>query len=404
MKYLVLLLDGAADRPVDELGGKTPLECAYKPNIDGIASLSETGMVKTVPDGFKPGSDVANLSALGFDPRSCYTGRSPLEAASLGVDLSDSDVCLRCNLVTLSDEENYRDKKMVDYCGGDIHTDEAEVLINYINEKLGNDKYRFYPGFSYRHCLVVKNGTTDLGGMTPPHDISGRTVGGYLSTSENARELIEIMKKSFDLLKDHPINIKRKEQGLRPANSVWFWGEGTKPKIENFRAKNGVSGAVVSAVDLLKGIGICAGMTVAEVPGATGYIDSNFTGKAEAAKKLFCDNDLVFLHLEAPDECGHRGETMNKVKSIEIIDKLIAGPMLEFLKPYDHRVLVMPDHPTPLCIRTHSSDPVPFIIYDSTSKNKGPASFTEENAGRSGIYIENGFQIMSRLLNKESLD
>lgn len=403
MKYMVLLCDGMADTPNPALDGKTPMECALKRNMDMLAKKSEVGICRTVADGLKPGSDVANLSVMGYDPKVCYTGRSPLEAASIGIDLKDTDVTLRCNIVTLSDEDNYEDKTMVDYCAGDISTDEAREIIKTVEEKLGNDIYRFYSGVSYRHCLVVDGGTTDLGNMTPPHDISGRVIGEYLSKSENARPLIDLMKKSYDILKDHPVNKARAARGLHPANSIWLWGEGTKPQIENFKQKNGVSGCVVSAVDLLKGIGICAGMETPEVEGATGYIDTNFEGKAKAGIDAFKNGtQLVYLHFEAPDECGHRGEAQNKVKAIEYIDSRALKPMLDYLQGCgdDYRILIMPDHPTPLDIKTHSSQPVPYMIYDSRASKNGVDRFTEKNALETGVFVEHGPYIMDKLLEK----
>ena len=276
MKYLVLLCDGMADLPNAALSGATPMESAKKPYMDSLAANAEVGMCRTVAAGLKPGSDVANLSVLGYDPKVCYTGRSPLEAASIGVDLKDTDVALRCNIVTLSGEENYADKTMVDYCAGDISTEEAHAIIKTVDEELGSDIYKFYGGVSYRHCLVVDNGTTDLGTMTPPHDISGRVIKEYLSDSENAKPLIELMKKSYDILKDHPVNLKRRAEGKNEANSIWLWGEGRKPALENFYEKNGVKACIVSAVDLLKGIGICSGSEIPEVEGSTGYLDTNF--------------------------------------------------------------------------------------------------------------------------------
>ncbi len=404
MKYLVLLCDGMADTPSDYLNGKTPMELADKPNMDALAKASEVGLCKTVAKGLKPGSDVANLSVMGYDPTVSYTGRSPLEAASIGIDLKDTDVTLRCNIVTLSDEERYEDKTMVDYCAGDISTAEAAEIIKTVQEKLGNDIYSFYSGVSYRHCLVVDNGTTDLGNMTPPHDISGRVVGEYLSTSENAAPLIELMKKSYEFLKDHPVNKARQAKGERPANSIWLWGEGTKPVVENFKKKNGVSGCVISAVDLLKGIGICAGMDTPEVEGATGYIDTNFGGKADAAIEAFkSGTELVYIHIEAPDECGHRCEPENKVKSIGLIDKLILAPVKGALDEIgeDYRILICPDHPTPLLTKTHSSDPVPFMIYDSRKNLKGIDTFNEKTAASTGIFIQHGPSIMDRLLEKQ---
>lgn len=403
MKYLVLLCDGMADVPNAALGGKTPMELADKPLMDKLASTATVGMCRTVGKGLKPGSDVANLSVMGYDPYVCYTGRSPLEAASIGVDLKETDVALRCNIVTLSNEQNYEDKTMVDYCSGDISTKEAHEIIKTVEEKLGNEIFKFYGGVSYRHCLVWDNGTTDLGDMTPPHDISGRVIGEYLSKSDNAKPLIELMKKSYDILKDHPVNLERRKKGLNEANSIWLWGEGKKPILEDFYKKNGVKGAVVSAVDLLKGIGICANMQTPEVENATGYLDTNFEGKAEAAIDAFENGcDLVYVHIEAPDECGHRGEAENKVRSIEVIEKRALTPLLSYLENCgeDFRILIMPDHPTPLDTKTHSAEPVPFMIYDSAKPQKGVKAFTEAACSGTGIFIEHGPDVMDKLLEK----
>ncbi len=404
MKYLVVLCDGMADTPNPALDGKTPMMCADKPFMDGLAKTARVGMCRTVADGLKPGSDVANLSVMGYDPKICYTGRSPLEAASIGIDLKDTDVTLRCNIVTLSDADNYEDKTMVDYCSGDISSAEAAEIIKTVEENFGNEIYRFYAGVSYRHCLVVDHGTTDLGEMTPPHDISGRVIGEYLSKSPNAAPLIDLMKRSYDLLKDHPVNLARRAKGLNEANSIWLWGEGTRPAVENFKEKNGVSGCVVSAVDLLKGIGKCAGMEVPEVDGATGYLDTNFEGKTDAGIEAFKrGTDLVYLHFEAPDECGHRGEAENKVRSIEAIDSRVLGRILPYLETCgeDYRILIMPDHPTPLDIRTHSRNPVPFLLFDSRcTEENGVACFTEETAGATGIFVEHGPDMMKMLLEK----
>ena len=401
MKYLVLLLDGMADYPVPELSGKTPMELAKKPNIDFLSANGEVGLCKTVADGLKPGSDVANLSVLGYDPAVCYTGRSPLEAASIGIDLKPTDVAMRCNLVTLSDEANYADKSMVDYCADDISTEEAAKIIQFIEEKLGNELYKFYSGVSYRHCLVIQNGTTELGNMTPPHDISGRVMGEYLSKAEEAKPLLELMEKSYELLKDHPVNLERIKRGKRPANSIWLWGEGRKPSLEDFKAKNGISGGIVSAVDLLRGIGKCANMAVPEVKGATGYIDTDFTAKKNAAIELFeKGTDLVYIHMEAPDECGHRGEVENKIKSIELIDELVAGPMMDYLKGTPHSILVMPDHPTPLTLKTHISDPVPYLIYNSEKQISGPDTINEKTAAKTENKIDFGPAVMDKLIGK----
>ncbi len=403
MKYLVLLCDGMADTQNSKLRGRTPMECADKPFIDSLAKKSEVGMCKTVPEGLKPGSDVANLSVLGYDPLKYYTGRSPLEALSIGVKLKASDVALRCNLVTLSDEEKYEEKRMIDYCAGDISTEEAHEIIKTIDEKLGNDKYKFYGGVSYRHCLVVADGVTQLGKMTPPHDISGKVIGEYLSSSENAAPLIELMKKSCEILKNHPVNLARRAKGLNEANAIWLWGEGRKPMLDNFEQMNGVTACIVSAVDLLKGIGIASGAKTPEVKGATGYIDTDFEGKAAAGIEAFKEGtDLVYLHFEAPDECGHRGEAENKVKAIELIDRLALKPMLDYLGSCgdDYRILIMPDHPTPLDIKTHSSDPVPYLIYDSRVEREGVESFTEDNAEATGRMVLHGYRIMKKLLLK----
>ena len=403
MKYLVLLCDGMADTPNAILDGKTPMELANKPIIDNLAKTAEVGLCKTVGKGLKPGSDVANLSVLGYDPYVCYTGRSPLEAASIGVDLKETDVALRCNIVTLSDEENYSDKTMVDYCSGDISTAEAHKIIETVEKELGSDIYKFYGGVSYRHCLVVDNGTTELGNMVPPHDISGKVIGEYLSDNENAKPLIELMKKSYDILKDHPVNIERRKKGLNEANSIWLWGEGRKPALQNFLEKNGVKGCIVSAVDLLKGIGICADMQTPEVEGSTGYLDTNFEGKANAGIEAFKNGcDLVYLHIEAPDECGHRGEAENKVKAIELIEERTLKLMLSYLENCgdDYRILIMPDHPTPLEIMTHSSEPVPYLLYDSSKNLGGVEAFTEREAAATGNFVEHGPDIMEKLLQK----
>lgn len=399
MKYLVLLCDGMADTPVPELGGKTPMEAAQKPNMDALAREALVGTAKTVPDGMKPGSDVANLSALGYHPADCYTGRSPLEAASIGVDLAPDEYAIRCNLVTLSDEPAYADKSMVDYCAGDISTAEATELIHFLVEHLP-EGVRLYPGVSYRHCLVWKNPAEDIGELTPPHDISGQKITGRLPDPAKAGVLLELMEKSFDLLKNHPVNQKRVAEGKRPANSMWFWGQGRKAALRPFKELYGLNASVISAVDLIKGIGILAKMEVLDVPGATGYIDTNFDGKAQAAMDAFArGQDLVYVHVEAPDECGHRGETANKVRAIELIDGKILGPVRKALEAQgDYRILVLPDHPTPLAIRTHSSEPVPYLIYDSREKHPGVASFTESTARAAGNYEPDASVLMKSLI------
>ncbi|MBR3921110.1 MAG: cofactor-independent phosphoglycerate mutase [Oscillospiraceae bacterium] len=402
MKYLVLLCDGMADYPVEELGNRTPMECAEKPNMDKLAKKSKVGLVKTVADGLKPGSDVANLSVLGYDPMVCYTGRSPLEAGSIGIDMADDDVSFRCNLVTVSDEEKYEDKTLVDYCADDISTAEAKELIEFLAKEFDNEEFNLYSGVSYRHCLIWHKGTLDLGSLTPPHDITGRKVTEYVPMHENAQKLYEMMKKSYDLLKDHPVNKKREEKGLRPANSMWFWGEGKRAALEPFKEKFGVKGSMISAVDLLKGIGKFSEMNVVSVEGATGYIDTNFEGKANAAINEFKNgSELVYVHVEAPDECGHRNEVQNKVKSIGIIDKLILDPVLSYLESTgeDFKILICPDHPTPLCLKTHTNDAVPFMIYHKNGEVEGVDTFNEKTAGGTGVFVEKGPTLMQSFIN-----
>ncbi|MGN0559946.1 MAG: cofactor-independent phosphoglycerate mutase [Candidatus Fimenecus sp.] len=403
MKYVVVLCDGMADYPVPALGGKTPMMCADKPHIDALAQKGEVGLVRTVAAGLKPGSDVANMSVLGFDPKQYYTGRSPLEAASIGVDLKDTDVTLRTNLVTLSDEPNYEDKTMVDYCAGDISTAEAAEIMQDVESHFGNEMFKFYAGVSYRHCLVWSNGTTDLGNMTPPHDISGRVVGEYLSKSENAKPLIQMMKDSYAFLSEHPVNKKRVAEGKRPANSIWMWGEGKKPMLPAFSDVYGKKGAIVSAVDLLKGIAKCAKMEAPEVEGATGYIDTNFEGKAHAAVDALKNGcDFVYIHLEAPDECGHRNEPENKVKAIEMIDSRVLPIVLDGLQEIeeDYKIMVLPDHPTPIVTQTHAADPVPYLIYHKANEKQGVDSINEETAKNTGVFIENGPDIMRKFLEE----
>ena len=401
MKYLVVLYDGMADYPVPALDGKTPMELAHKPLLDKLARFGKVGTVKTVADGLKPGSDIANMSVLGYNPKECYTGRSPLEAVSIGVDMKDTDIIFRTNLVTLSDEENYEDKTMVDYSAGDISTAEAAEIIKSVQEHFGNEKFAFYSGVAYRHCLVWNNGTLDLGKMTPPHDISGKVIGEHLSDSENAKELIAMMKESYDFLMEHPVNKERMAKGERPANSIWLWGEGTKPALSNFKEKYGVDGSIISAVDLLKGIAKCAGMGSPDVEGATGYIDTNFEGKADCAIEELKTKDFVYIHIEAPDECGHRNEPENKVKAIEMIDERVLAKVLPELDKYeDYKVMVLPDHPTPIVTMTHAGDAVPYLIYQkSKAADNGIESFTENTAKAAGNYVEVGYSLMDSFIN-----
>lgn len=403
MKYAVILYDGMADYPVPALNNKTPMEVANKPIFDSLAQKGRVGLVKTIADGMKPGSDVANLSVLGYDSSTCYTGRSPLEAVSIGVKMKETDVSLRCNLVTLSDEEKYEDKTMIDYSAGDISSEEAAQLIKSVQERFGNEKYTYYSGVSYRHCLIVENGTTDLGTMTPPHDISGKVIGEYLSTSENAKELVGMMKDSYAFLKDHPVNKKRIAEGKSPANSVWLWGEGKRPALESFEDLYGVKGSIISAVDLLKGIAICAGMNAPNVVGATGYLDTNFEGKAKAAVEEFENGkDFVYIHIEAPDECGHRNEPKNKVKSIELIDQKVLPIVLDYLNSTgeDYKIMILPDHPTPIVTMTHASDPVPFMIYHKDNEiDSGVESINEKSAKATGDFVAFGPSLMKEFLS-----
>ncbi len=401
MKYVVFLGDGMADTPNENLGGKTPLELAKKHNIDNMAKYAKVfGMAKTVPDTLKPGSDVANLSAMGYNPLDCYTGRSPLEAVSVGVPLNDDDITFRVNLVTLSDDEKYENKEMIDYSSDEITTPEAHELIKTVADKLNTEILNFYPGFSYRHILVWKGGKLNFN-LTPPHDISGRKVTDYLPKGENADVLEDLMRKSVEILKNHPVNLKRIERGLRPATSIWIWGEGSKAKIPNFKEMHNLSGGVISAVDLVKGIGLSAGMECPDIEGATGNIHTNFDAKAKASIELLKKHDYVYIHLEAPDECGHRGEYENKVRSIELIDEKIVAPLLKYLEGANEpfKALVMPDHPTPLDIKTHSRDAVPFFIYDSECKTEsGITTYTEKECEKSGLYIEKAHEITNLLI------
>lgn len=399
MKHIVVLMDGAADTPVAELGGKTPLEAAKKSNIDRLASLGEMGMVKTVPDNLQPASDVANLAVFGYDPQKYYTGRSPLEAVSMGVELLPTDMAFRTNLVTLSDEENYEDKTMVDYGADEITTEEARVLIEAVNEALRTDEYEFFAGVSYRHLLVWHNKDGNFK-MTPPHDISDRKITEYLPDNET---LLSLMKRSYDILKDHPLNADRKARGLRPANSIWIWGNGKRPALDSYKSKFNLKGAVISAVDLIKGIGICAGLDVIDVEGATGNINTNFDGKGKAAvDALRGGADFIYVHLEAPDESGHRHEIDNKVRSIELIDEKIVAPIINAMDEdgEDYKILIMPDHPTPLATRTHSRNPIPYLVFESAQKGGASkeTSYTEANAEKTGIFIKEGYKIIEKIL------
>jgi len=396
MKYIVMLCDGMAGYPLEKYDGKTTMEMADKPNMDRLCKKSLVGMIRTVPEGMKPGSDVANLAAMGYDATKCYTGRSPLEAMSIGIDMKDTDIAMRCNLVTLSEEEEYENKIMADYSSEEISTAEAGELIKVLNEKLSTEELEFFRGISYRHCLIWHNGPKTLE-LTPPHDISDRVVTEYLPKNE---VLLNMMKKSYEILKDHPVNVARRERGLNPANSIWLWGEGTRPAIPNFTETYHLNGSVISAVDLIKGIGITAGLEVIEVEGATGNITTNFANKGKAALKSLLEDgkDYVYIHVEAADECGHRGETENKVKSIEFIDRDVIGPLLKGLEDAgeEYTIMIMPDHPTPIALKTHTADPVPFMIYRSGKEEEGIDTFTEKKAAETGLFLPNGMELVKR--------
>ncbi|MCI9413784.1 MAG: cofactor-independent phosphoglycerate mutase [Clostridiales bacterium] len=389
MKYIVLLCDGMADTPCAALDNRTPMEAADKPCMDRLARRAEVGMVRTVQEGMSPGSDVANLTVMGYDTRECYTGRSPLEAANIGVELAEDDVAFRCNLVTLSPEEDYPHKRLTDYCAGDIHTAQAAPLVQRLQSAFGGGEFDFYTGTAYRHCLVWHHGKTALGRVTPPHDITGQVIGPYLPLHPDASLLLRMMEQSVELLKDQPA-----------ANAIWLWGQGSRPRLQNFRERTGKKGSVISAVDLIKGIGKLSGMRVCDVPGATGYIDTNYEGKRDAAiRELRDGQDFVYIHVEAPDECGHRGETDNKVKAIEDIDRRVLSPLLEELeKMGDYHLLILPDHPTPLAIRTHSAEPVPYLLYRSeNAADSGIRCFTEEAVRSTGRFVEEGRTLIGRL-------
>ena len=403
MKYIVVLGDGMSDRKNSALGGRTCLEAAHTPVLDEIAPLSEVGLCKTVPEGFKPGSDVANMSVLGFDPKKYYTGRSPLEAVAMGIKLKDDDVTLRCNFVTLSQDGPHASQTMLDYSAGDIPTEDAEILISFLQEKLGEKNLKFYAGNSYRHCLVVSGGATGHD-LTPPHDISDKSVYGRLPKGENGEFYADLMKRSFTLLNDHPVNLKRVKEGKKPANSIWLWGEGTKPALEDFSKMRGLKGGIITAVDLVKGIGMLAGMRILDVDGITGNYDTDFKGKAEAAADALLNDglDYVYIHIDAPDECGHRGDCAHKVYSIEQIDgKVLKTLFKRFDKAgEDFALLVCPDHSTPCDIKTHLSDPIPYLLYtNKKSLSNGAKRYTEDEAAATGSYLSDGYRLIEKLIS-----
>lgn len=401
MKYVILQGDGMPDHKLPELGNKTPLEAADTPNLDFIAKRAETfGMAKTIPEGLPPGSDVGNLAVLGYDPTVYYTGRSPLEAASIGVELEPNDVTLRCNLVTLGDEDG--NTVMADYSAGHISTEEAEELIDAIKNELDQEGLFFHPGISYRHLLVWSGGNKDVV-TTPPHDISGKVIDPHIPAGEGSDKLNELIIKSRKILKDHPVNKKRIDRGENPATSIWLWGEGTAPKMPTLQELYGITGSVISAVDLVKGIGHYAKMDVIDVPGATGYLDTNYEGKVDYAIESLNNCDLTMIHIESTDETGHVGKAELKVQAVEDFDKRVVGRVLEKIKQFkDYRILVMSDHPTPIDIRTHTSDPVPFAILDSSDESLKNESnvYTEDSATDSETFIDDGWKLMSMLLKK----
>ena len=410
MKYIVILCDGMADEPLEKLGGKTPLEAARTPNMDRLAKCAEIGMVRTVPEGMAPGSDTANLSVIGYDPEKYYSGRSPLEALSIGAEMGEHDVSFRCNLVTLSEEEErYEDHIILDHSSGEISTEDAAVLIQALKDEFArgsaderpcySEGYTFYAGTSYRHLLIQNNGKVSE--LTAPHDILTRRIGEYLPSDPVLRDM---MVRSYDILKDHPINVRRREEGKNPANSAWFWGAGTRPALSSFEKKNGVKGAMISAVDLLKGIAVGAEMHNIIVEGANGGLHTNYRGKGEAAVKALTEDgyDFVYVHIEAPDEMGHQGSAEDKISAIEYIDDQVVGPVTEKLDKagVDYRMLIMPDHPTPVRVRTHTADPVPYMIYDSTRPVQGRESYSEKSGQETGMFVEKGYTLIDRLLEK----
>lgn len=398
MKYLVILGDGMADRPIEALGNVTPLQYAKTPMMDALAAKGEIGLVHTIPDGMSPGSDTANLSVLGYDPRKYYSGRSPLEALSIGVPMKDTDIALRCNLVTLSEEEaRYGERRILDHSSGEISTEDAAVLLEAVRRELETEEFRFYAGTSYRHLLIWENG--DAVDLVQPHDILEQVIGDKLPKEKRLREMME---RSYAVLADHPINRKRKEQGLHPANSCWFWGAGTKPSLSPFTEKTGKKGAMISAVDLLKGIAVGSSMKVVTVDGANGGLNTNYEGKAQAAVDVLVKDgyDFVYVHLEAPDEMGHQGSVEKKVQAIENLDQRVIRPIVEGLRAAgeEFRMVILPDHPTPVCIRTHTGDSVPYLLYDSTDEREESWRYNEKEAQASGNYVSEGHALIARVL------
>ena len=398
-KYIVVLGDGMADERVSALGGKTPLEYAQTPAMDRLSRLSEIGMVHTIPEGMKPGSDTANLSVLGYDPKVYYSGRSPLEALSIGVPMKDTDVAIRCNIVTISDDDvPFEEKTIIDHSSGEISTEDCAVLLEAVKKELQNETYQFYVGTSYRHCLIWNHGSVIE--LSQPHDVLGQVIGQYLPEDQN---LLFMMKRSYEILADHPVNIERKKKGLNPANCCWFWGAGTKPMLSSFEEKTGRKGMMVSAVDLLKGIAVGAGMGIAQVEGANGGLHTNYEGKVQAAVDALQDKyDFVYIHVEAPDEMGHQGSVEKKVQAIEYLDKRVIGLLTQKLDEagISYRLLIMPDHPTPIRVRTHTSDSVPYLLYDSDAPAKENWNYNEKEAMASGNVVPVGHTIIDKLLER----
>ena len=400
MKYFILIPDGMADEKIDILGGKTPMEAANKPTMDMLATRSLVGTVSNVPEGMVPESDTANMAILSFDPKVYSKGRSPLEAMSMGLEMRDDEVAYRCNIVTLSEDGEYDEKIMLDHSADEITTAEADELIKSLDKELGNEFRRFYTGVSYRHCILWRNGN-DRYNFMRPHDILGQKITEYLPSGEDGKVFYDLMRASWDILDKHPVNEARRKRGLRPANSIWLWSPGKKPALPSFKQKWGLDASVVSAVDLIKGIGICAEMNSIDVEGATGNVKTNYKGKADATIDAFkSGSDLVYVHVEAPDECGHRAETDNKVLSVELIDEKILKPVYEYLKESgeDFKIMILPDHPTPVRLRTHTIDPVPFMIYSSKCDKDGVSMFCEESAEAKGLYIPHGHDLMEMLV------
>lgn len=398
MKYVVVLGDGMADEPILQLEGKTPLDYAGTPNMDRLSKLSEIGMVHTIPDGMKPGSDTANLAVMGYDPRKYYSGRSPLEALSIGVPMEETDIAIRCNIVTVSEEDvPFGEKTIIDHSSSEISTEDCGVLLKEVAAQLGSETYQFYVGTSYRHCLIWKNG--EVVELAQPHDVLGQKIGQYLPQD---RALREMMEKSYEILVNHPINLERKKKGLNPGNCCWFWGAGTKPMLSSFQEKTGLRGMMVSAVDLLKGIAVGAGMGIALVEGANGGLNTNYAGKVDAAVGALVEKgyDFAYIHLEAPDEMGHQGSAEKKVRAIECLDTKVIGPLVAKLEEAgeDFRLLVLPDHPTPVRMRTHTSDSVPYMLYDSTRPQRHTWNYNEREAAESGNFTAQGYKLIDRLL------